>query len=342
MCGRNFPHKKTLEQQDRIELRETRAAGTVPSSKRTSPERCPSPLLLQDCKEENVLQDDQIDGDKLLYLGEDLNNINAPETYVRGKEEISTGDCPDDCTRSSEEHLISSDYKADDGGITQDTYEEHAITPDIPSALHSQDLSFLSSIHILSSNPSQTVTQEKIHKEVKPYSCSECGKCFTSKSDLVTHQRIHTGEKPYSCSECGNCFTSKSNLVTHHRIHTGEKPYSCSECGNCFTSKSNLVTHHRIHTGEKPYSCSECGKCFTRKSVLVEHYRSHAGEKQYSCSECGKCFITKSNLVTHQRIHTGEKPYSCSECGEYFRWKSNFVTHQRIHTRGKPLSCSEI
>ncbi|KAM3921456.1 gastrula zinc finger protein XlCGF66.1-like [Leptodactylus fuscus] len=37
----------------------------VPSSKRTSPERCPSPLLPQDCKEENVLQDDQVDGDKV-------------------------------------------------------------------------------------------------------------------------------------------------------------------------------------------------------------------------------------------------------------------------------------
>ncbi|KAM3921460.1 gastrula zinc finger protein XlCGF66.1-like [Leptodactylus fuscus] len=37
----------------------------VPSSKRTSPERCPSPLLPQDCKEENVLQDDQVDGEKV-------------------------------------------------------------------------------------------------------------------------------------------------------------------------------------------------------------------------------------------------------------------------------------
>ncbi|KAM3921468.1 uncharacterized protein RB166_010852 [Leptodactylus fuscus] len=66
----------------------------VPSSKRTSPERCPSPLLPQDCKEEKVLQDDQ-----LLYPGEDLDNINASETYVRGdvecKEEIPTGDRPD-------------------------------------------------------------------------------------------------------------------------------------------------------------------------------------------------------------------------------------------------------
>ncbi|KAM4034681.1 oocyte zinc finger protein XlCOF8.4-like [Anomaloglossus baeobatrachus] len=59
----------------------------VLSSKRTTPERCPHPLLPQDCKQEDpdVPQDDQ---------GEDLTHINTTETYVRGdercKEEIPT------------------------------------------------------------------------------------------------------------------------------------------------------------------------------------------------------------------------------------------------------------
>ncbi|XP_073517620.1 uncharacterized protein [Phyllobates terribilis] len=64
----------------------------VLSSKRTTPERCPRPLLPQDCKQEdpNVPQDHQ---------GEDLTHINTTETYVRGdercKEEIPTYDYPD-------------------------------------------------------------------------------------------------------------------------------------------------------------------------------------------------------------------------------------------------------
>ncbi|KAM4029879.1 uncharacterized protein ACNLHF_022202 isoform 1-T1 [Anomaloglossus baeobatrachus] len=59
----------------------------VLSSERTTPERCPRPLLPQDCKQENpdVPQDEQ---------GEDLTHINTTETYVRGdercKEEIPT------------------------------------------------------------------------------------------------------------------------------------------------------------------------------------------------------------------------------------------------------------
>ncbi|XP_069606129.1 oocyte zinc finger protein XlCOF8.4-like [Ranitomeya imitator] len=64
----------------------------VLSSKRTTPERCPRPLLPQDCKQEdpNVPQDPQ---------GEDVTHINTTETYARGdewcKEEIPTYDYPD-------------------------------------------------------------------------------------------------------------------------------------------------------------------------------------------------------------------------------------------------------
>ncbi|KAM4029898.1 uncharacterized protein ACNLHF_022174 [Anomaloglossus baeobatrachus] len=62
------------------------------SSKRTTPERCPRPLLPQDCNQEDpdVPQDHQ---------GEDLPHINTTETYVRGdersKEEIPTDNRPE-------------------------------------------------------------------------------------------------------------------------------------------------------------------------------------------------------------------------------------------------------
>ncbi|KAM4031906.1 uncharacterized protein ACNLHF_019288 [Anomaloglossus baeobatrachus] len=306
----------------------------VLSSERTTPERCPRPLLPQDCKQENpdIPQDDQ---------GKDLTHVNTTETYVRGDEwikvEILTDDDSDDCTDRLEKQLIFPDFTAHDHSITPDKYEENNSIPNISPALHSKDLSSDSFQQLLSTDSTQTVTQNENNRRdgenqgantrKKPYSCSDCGKFFTVKDHFIRHQRIHTGEKPFSCPECGKCFSAKPNLISHQRIHTMEKPFLCSECGKSFTYKSNLLAHQIIHTGGKPYSCSECQKSFTHNSSLIRHKKTHNGEKPYSCSECEKCFTHNSSLIRHKRTHKGAKPFSYSECGTYTQ-KTSIISHQ--------------
>ncbi|XP_073536749.1 uncharacterized protein [Phyllobates terribilis] len=257
---------------------------------------------------------------------------------------------PDDCTRSSQGLRIFSDFKAEDVAMSPDTYEEHAIIPDISSVLYSKNLSSDFFQHVLFPNSLQTVQNENFRRSVehqisqteeKPFSCLECKKCFKLKSSLVIHQRIHTGEKILTCSECGKWFTGRSRLVNHLKIHTGEKLFSCSECGKCFIEKSNLVRHQRVHTGKKPFSCPECAKCFSQKADLVIHARSHTGEKPFLCTECGKSFSYKGDFVKHQRTHTGEKPYKCSDCGKGFSQKVHLTAHLRSHTGEKPFPCPE-
>ncbi|XP_073467787.1 uncharacterized protein [Aquarana catesbeiana] len=326
-----------------------------PPNTRNPPERCPRPLYSRDSTQEDhtiphcYKSGDPIDiefevkaEEEERYVRDDQQSMEEDGitgTFIEEDTptEISTVDGRE-MRKTSEDCLtLSPDCKEQDEDITQYSPGENPTTSNVHPAPHSVDGPSYSSYP----EEPQTVRDGAVLPTEKSFSCTECGKCFHSKSKLSRHKRSHTGEKPHSCPECGKCFIQKSDLVIHQRSHMGEKPYSCPECKKCFSQKSTLYKHQRSHMGEKPYSCPECEKCFSQKSSLYIHQRSHTGEKPYSCPKCGKCFSLKSNLNKHQRSHTGEKPYSCPECGKCFSQKSDLYTHQRSHTGEKPYSCSE-
>ncbi|KAM5142147.1 uncharacterized protein ACMZJ9_016073 [Mantella aurantiaca] len=259
--------------------------------------------------------------------------------------------------------------KIEDGGFTQDYLVENPITPNIPAELYRTDESADS---YNPEDPSQEFLTRNVHPGLyhacriadpsnpeeaslgqiddaaygaqdrgsEMFSCSECGKSFTSKSTLRGHQKVHTGERPFPCLVCGKRFLRRTHLNVHQTTHIGDRPFKCPECGRGFSKKSDLQTHQFTHSGEFPFSCFECGKGFSRKSHLLRHRRSHTGERPFSCPDCGKCFVDRSQLTAHERYHTGEKPYSCSECGKCFSGKSGLNKHWKVHTGVKPYACS--
>ncbi|PIO32337.1 hypothetical protein AB205_0065000 [Aquarana catesbeiana] len=91
---------------------------------------------------------------------------------------------------------------------------------------------------------------------LKPYSCLECGKCFSAKSVLKGFTRV---KNHFLVLSAGN--------VSLIRVHTGVQPYSCSECGRGFKRKSHLLQHQRVHAKSKP--------------AISSHLSSHRGVRVF-------------------------------------------------------------
>ncbi|AWP19497.1 putative zinc finger protein 260-like, partial [Scophthalmus maximus] len=194
---------------------------------------------------------------------------------------------------------------------------------------------------IVTKTQSPTVRKPRNMQGEKPFSCTQCGKNFSTLGNLKTHQRIHTGERPYSCSQCGKSFGQAGNLKRHQLIHTGQKPYVCAHCPKGFTKADDLRSHQRLHTGERPFICVTCGKSFGQSKELKAHQLSHTGERPFCCQHCGKSFTKETSYRNHVQIHTGEKPFTCSQCGKTFSNSGVLKTHEKIHTGERPFGCTQ-
>ncbi|MEQ2316332.1 hypothetical protein AMECASPLE_031548 [Ameca splendens] len=125
-------------------------------------------------------------------------------------------------------------------------------------------------LHAKDTEASEEVLKDK--KNVKPYSCRDCGKTFAQICHMNTHMKQHADKRPYSCSVCGQEYPFRSQMEIHMRAHTGEKPFQCPVCGRKYSYKASMKSHMVMaHTETNQYNCDVCATGFAWYTEFKYH-----------------------------------------------------------------------
>ncbi|XP_062862385.1 zinc finger protein 142 [Trichomycterus rosablanca] len=189
--------------------------------------------------------------------------------------------------------------------------------------------------------------------------CTECRRCFKTRSHLKEHMRLHFPDPSLQCPTCKNFFTSKSKLRIHMLRESGEKLHRCHLCEYGTVERNTLRRHitsvhgHQEETEDPSelFTCPTCQTSFGQSQALKLHMKSHQISHQgqpLPCLHQGCSFQSsdKKLLQKHLLDEHGVEAVECTHhaCCALFRSKddmeAHFRTHQAFHCTQCDFSCS--
>lgn len=166
------------------------------------------------------------------------------------------------------------------------------------------------------------------------FPCPYCEKRFAQSSAMRVHvNRIHHDLKPFICDQCGRACKTVAALNEHQLVHTDKCPYQCEVCNKSFKNKARLKSHMDTHN-ESEYTCPDCGLKLNTKRTLLQHRSVHSNVKRFKCEFCDAAFKRSKSLKNHLILHTGLRPYKCQFCEKTFSNGANCRSHKRrVHPK---------
>ncbi|XP_035786798.1 zinc finger protein 583-like [Anopheles albimanus] len=184
----------------------------------------------------------------------------------------------------------------------------------------------------------------KFKIDPKVFTCSHCGKSFSSSTALCEHSLKHApaDTKIYKCNVCLKSFGRRYQLNIHMRRC---KQFRCEDCNLVFHNCHELKHHRKQQHEPKPESfvCKECSKCYSTNLALKRHTENVHGPERFICDVCSKTFKSTAQFRHHQRIHHAPQSsfgVECSICKKWLKNGANLSKHMGRHgTSNRPNIC---
>lgn len=173
--------------------------------------------------------------------------------------------------------------------------------------------------------------------------CSLCKYVSSTDCSHTAHERIHSNISPFICPECGKKFESREYLMKHlddvcfHLAKQVRIRCPGKKCGKLFASTTTFSFHftQHIHTWMQ---CTVCKECFESIIAFSEHAKIHSNlcfsDKVFKCLGCKNdgSMIYQDNVKQHLDFHTNDRSrymyvFVCKFCRNYFRSTVTYAAH---------------